>query len=229
MATRIIQVNYTEEFLEQFKKDGFYKQSQKRGGSTAKINEGDTVFVFQYKEDISQGEIRLRCSANKINEIISDDGELYATLTIEEIYDEGFCTYDDLLDKGLVRSRFFHWNILPDLAAFIEGKKQPFEEKEEIIEEKNEEEKKIIEEKNKAKDVKIKKASKKSKTDSVKRREKRVMAKDEKKKEVKKQPVKKNDKKKDVKKQPVKKNDKKKDVKKQPAKKDDKKKDVKKK
>ena len=204
MATRIIQVNYSEEFLEQFKKDGFYKQSQKRGGSTAKLNEGDTVFVFQYKEDLRQGGIRLKCSAAKINEIISDDGDLYATLTIEEKYDEGFCTYDDLLSKGFVRNRFFHWNILPELAAFIE-------------------------EKNNADGVKIKKASKKSKIDVTKKKEKKVIKKDEKKKDVKKQVVKKDDKKKEVKKKPVKKDDKKKDVKKQPAKKDDKKKDVKKK
>jgi len=203
MATRIIQTNYTEEFLEQIKKDGFYKQSQKRGGSTAKLNEGDTVFVFLYKEEVRQGGIRLRCSATTINEIISDNGELYATLTIEEIFDEGFCTYDVLLDKGFIRNRFFHWNILSELAAFIE-------------------------EKDKAEGVQIEKALEESKTDKIKRKGKKVMLKGEKKKEVKKQPVKKDEKKKEVKKQPVKKDDKKKEVKKQPVKKDEKKKEVKK-
>ena len=203
MATRIIQVNYSEEFLEQFKKDGFYKQSQKRSGSTAKLSEGDTVFVFLYKEEIYQGEIRFKCSASKINEIISDDGELYATLTIEEMYDEGFCTYEDLLDKGFIRNRFFHWNILPELAAFIE-------------------------ENNKSEGVQIKQSIEKPTTDRINGEEKREMAIDEKKKDVKKQPVKKDEKKKDSKKQPVKKVEKKKAVKKQPVKKADKKKDEKK-
>ena len=203
MATRIIQVNYSEEFLEQFKKGGVINQSQKRGGSAANLNEGDTVFVFLNKEEVSQGEIRLKCSAAKTNEIISDDGELYATLTIEEVYDEGFCTYDDLLAKGFVRNRFFHWNILPELAAFIE-------------------------EKNKATGEKPKKAAKKTKTNSIKNKEKKAMAIDEKKTEVKKPPVKKAGKKTEVKKPPVKKAVKKTEVKKPPVKKAEKKAEVKK-
>ena len=197
MAARIIQINQADDLQRKCENEGCFKLSQKRSGSVASLKEGDIVFVFQSENDISDGEVRYKCVVTKVGEI-ADDGDICTTLILDKKYGSGICSFADLRGRGFVRNRFFHWNIVPELAKYIEDKAITG-------------------------GVKSKNAVKKSKAKTVEKKEKKAMAKDDKKKDDKKKDVKKDSKKKDDNKKDKKKDDKKKVVKKD-AKKNDKKK-----
>ena len=124
MATRIIQAAHSNEFCEQLEKNGKYKQSQRRSGRVANVNEGDIVYIYITEVNIKDGDIRYKCSVINTNESIDSSLDIYATLKLEETYGKGTCSYSDLLENGLVKSTFFHWNIVPDLDEYIKGKRK---------------------------------------------------------------------------------------------------------
>ena len=161
MVIRIIQINQPEEFWEKFEKDRYCKQSQRRSGVIARLNEDDIVYIFKTGEDVINGEIRYKCRVTQLDEKISDGEDTFAKIEIEEVYDKGTCTYDDLKNKGYIKSRNFHWNKLPDFDKYLEEKcktgKMPECKSKKIVENKNE----------KKKETKKKDKKKKSKKEKI--------------------------------------------------------------
>ena len=190
MAIRIIQVNQPNEFWEQLRKNGKYKQSQRRSGRLVNVKEGDIVYIFVIEEDVLNGDIRYKCCVTKTNERTDNNEDTYATLNLDETYSKGTCTYSDLRSKGFIKNAFFHWNILPELAEYIGEKCKNNESvKEKPVEKKL----KTTDKKTKSKE-KRKKAMKKKeikKKDDKKKEVKDVKKKDDKKKEVNKKDTKK--------------------------------------
>jgi len=122
MDTRIIKLDQSDEFWEQFEKDGYCRLSQRRSGRVVHLEEGDAVFIFRAEKGDSEGEVRYKCLVAQTDEDINNGEDTYVKLELEETYNKDTCTYDDLKENGLVKLRNFHWNKLPELIEFMKDK-----------------------------------------------------------------------------------------------------------